>query len=101
MWLENHGWLGWRDQTFTHGYVVPGNQMDSTRPDPSTRLANELEPAEAGGANRVLAEMSTQLWHCRFWLAPTSRVTSVTNVRPRWVRNGAIAGSVRPNVCSA
>ena len=45
--------------------------------------------------------MEVRLWHCRFWFAPTSRVTSVTMVRPRWVRNGAIAGSVRLKVCSA
>ena len=58
-----------------------------------------MDPAVAGGANRSAAEMSTQLWHCRFWLAATCRVTSVTNARPRWARKARISGSSRWNVC--
>ena len=54
----------------------------------------------AGGANRSAADMSTQLWQRRFWLAATWTVTWVMKARPRWARNARMSGSERWNVFS-
>ena len=60
---DRNGWLGATPR------LDPGGRGErepdgSTRPVWFTRLANELEPAEPGAANSVLAAMVVLLTHC-------------------------------------
>lgn len=98
--LDGSGLLGLSVQSLIHGTVVNGNQITSIRPHPSSRLAKEFAPAADGAANTSAAWMSYRLWQRSRWFAPASRVTSVTNARPRCARNAEMSGSSRWNVRS-
>ncbi len=93
-WREVSGRVGETLQTFSHGNSVKANQIASTRPARSRKLAS-VRPSEPGAAKSSPAGMSVRLTHRRLVSAPARSTTSVTSDRPRWVSSAATSAVFR------